>query len=225
MKLLLVEDDTEIASFIAKGFEEAGFRVTHAATGPDGLAWALSDHYDAAVVDIMLPELDGISLIKAVRGRGIQLPILILSAKQRVDERVRGLSEGADDYLVKPFSFSELHARIMALVRRARGTGESAFFQVANLKVDLLARQVWRDQTEIELQPREFDLLAYLIRSSGRVVSRTMIIDHVWQYNFDPNTNIVEARMSKLREKVDRDFEPKLIHTVRGAGYVLREEK
>ncbi|MCB1041727.1 MAG: response regulator transcription factor [Acidobacteria bacterium] len=224
MKILVVEDDQEIAHFIAKGFREAGYAVSEADNGLDALTMFLTDVFDVAIVDVMLPELDGISLIKRLRAQRVQVPILILSAKQRVEERVRGLDAGADDYLIKPFAFTELFARVTALVRRSQGTAESTTLEVEDLKLDMLARQVWRGSQVIDLQPREFDLLAYLMRNAGRVVSKTMIIDHVWHYNFDPNTNIVEARMSRLREKVDRDFEPKLLQTVRGAGYVVRKE-
>ena len=224
MRVLLIEDDRKLAEFITRGLMEAGFEVDHAASGPEGLTSILETLYDVCVCDIMLPGMNGLVLVESLRKKKVTLPILILSAKDSVETRVRGLEVGADDYLVKPFSFTELLARIHALLRRSQGYGESSKLQVADLSLDLLSRQVSRGGVAVDLQNREFELLAFLMRNAGRVVSKTMIIENVWNFNFDPHTNIVEARMSKLREKVDKSFDNKLIHTIRGAGYVLREE-
>ena len=223
MRVLLVEDDTVISSFVAKGLKEAGFAVDHAADGENGLHLALNEPYDVMIVDIMLPLLDGLSLIAEVREHNIAAPVIILSARRSVDDRVKGLQTGSDDYLTKPFAFSELLARVQALVRRSTGWVAPTVLEVSDLRMDLLRREVTRSGNRIELQPREFALLEYLMRSTGKVVSRTMIMEHVWDYSFDPQTNVVEARMSRLRDKIDRGFERKLIHTVRGVGYVLRE--
>ncbi len=224
MRLLLVEDDPVISSFVLKGLKEAGFAVDNASNGEDGLHLALVEPYDAVIVDLMLPKLDGLSLITALRDAKPNIPIMILSAKRSVDDRVKGLQTGSDDYLTKPFAFSELLARVQALIRRATGVPDATRLQVVDLVMDLLSREVTRSGKKIELQPRgEFLLLEYLMRNTGRVVSKTMIMEHVWDLNFDPRTNIVEARMSKLRDKIDRDHDKKLIHTVRGAGYVLKE--
>ena len=222
MRLLLVEDDTTIAAYVAKGFKEAGFAVVHAADGPTGLELALGESFNAAVVDIMLPGLDGLSIIDEVRRRQIRLPVIILSAKRSVDDRVEGLKKGGDDYLTKPFAFSELLARVEALIRRASSVPETTTLRVADLDIDLLARTVTRAGQRIDLQPREFGLLEFLARNAGRVVSRTMIMEHVWDYHFDPQTNVVESRICRLRDKIDKGFELPLIHTVRGVGYVLK---
>ncbi len=224
MRLLLVEDDVKLAQFIMKGLKESGFEVDHALNGREGKDFAFENRYDLCIFDIMLPGLDGISLIEELRRCRITAPFLILSAKQSVDARVRGLQAGSDDFLTKPFSFTELLARIHALIRRAQGYSETNTVGLGGLHVDLATREVTRDGVHIELQNREFELLAFLLRNVGRVVSKTMIIEHVWNFNFDPHTNIVEARISKLREKIDKPFDKKLIHTIRGAGYVLREE-
>ncbi len=223
MRILLVEDDRVISSFVTKGLKEAGFVVDHAIDGEDGLHLALTGSYDVAIIDLMLPKLDGLSLIAELRRHERAIPVMILSAKRSVDDRVKGLQTGSDDYLTKPFAFSELLARVQALIRRATGSPEATRLVVADLTMDLLAKEVTRSGQKIELQPREFALLEYLMRNAGRVVSRTMIMEHVWDYNFDPQTNVVDARVSKLRDKVDRNFEKKLIHTVRGAGYILKE--
>ena len=223
MRILLVEDDVKIASFVEKGLRAVGYAVDHAADGETGLHMALSEPYDAAVIDIMLPKLDGLSLIGRMRQGKINTPVIILSAKDSVDDRVKGLETGSDDYLTKPFAFSELLARVQALLRRAGGLAEPTHLAVGNLSLNLLTRQVTRASKSIDLQPMEFSLLEYLMRNAGRVVSKTMIMEHVWDYNFDPQTNVVEARISRLRDKVDRDFSIKLIHTIRGAGYVIRE--
>ena len=222
MRLLVIEDDPVISSFVTKGLREAGFAVDTAADGEDGLHLALMEPYDAVIVDLMLPRLDGLSLIARLRETKPNIPILILSAKRSVDDRVKGLQTGSDDYLTKPFAFSELLARVQALIRRATGAPEPTRLTVADLSMDLLSRRVTRGEREIDLQPREFVLLEYLMRSAGRVVSKTMIMEHVWDLNFDPGTNIVEARMSKLRDKIDKGHDRKLIHTIRGAGYVLK---
>jgi two-component system OmpR family response regulator len=224
VKVLIVDDDVRTAAFVLKGLRQAGFVVDHEADGQDALHRALAEPYDAAVIDIMLPSLDGLSLVRELRQRKVQLPVLLLSAKGSVQDRVQGLSDGGDDYLTKPFAFSELLARLHALIRRAQGISEPARLMVGNLLIDLLSRKVFRGERFIELQPREFALLEYLMRNQGRVVSKTMIMEHVWNYNFDPETNIVEARICRLREKIDRGPDPKLIRTMRGIGYVLRED-
>jgi two-component system OmpR family response regulator len=223
MRILLVEDDRTIATFVTKGLKEAGYVVDHATDGETGLHLALTESYDAAIIDIMLPKLDGLTLVAELRRQEKDTPVIILSAKRSVDDRVRGLEAGSDDYLVKPFAFSELLARVQALIRRASGAAEATRLGCADLVMNLLTREVSRGGVGIDLQPREFALLEYLLRNVGRVVSKTMIMEHVWDYNFDPQTSVVETRMSRLREKVDRDFEKKLIHTVRGAGYILKE--
>lgn len=223
MRLLLIEDDEKIASFITKGFKAEGFAVDHASDGNSGLDLALSEPYDAAVVDIMLPGLDGFSLIGRMRREKIMTPVIILSAKGEINDRVKGLQIGGDDYLSKPFAFSELLARVQALIRRASGAKEPTRLSVGDLSVDMMAREVRRGGVKIDLQPLEYSLLEYLMRNQGRVVSKTMIMEHVWDYHFDPQTNVVEARICRLRDKVDKEFDEKLIHTVRGVGYVLRQ--
>ena len=222
MRLLLVEDDDTIAEFVEKGLREAGYAVDRARDGETGLARALADHYDAAIVDVMLPRLDGLSLIDAVRARGVRTPVLILSAKRTVDDRVRGLQAGGDDYLTKPFDFAELLARVQALIRRSTGAVEPTRLTVGDLSMDLLTRKVQRGAAAIDLRPREFALLEYLMRNPGKVLSKTMILSQVWGYSFDPNTNVVDVLVSRLRDRIDRPFEKKLLHTVRGVGYVLR---
>ena len=222
MRALLVEDDETISEFVARGLREAGFAVDCAADGAAGLDAALSQPYDVAVLDVMLPKRDGLSVIDELRRRGIATPVLIVSARRSVDDRVRGLQAGGDDYLTKPFAFAELLARVQALVRRATRAPEPTTLTVADLVLDLLSRRVTRGGASIDLRPREFALLEYLMRNPGRVVSKTMILSHVWEYRFDPQTNIVDVLVSRLREKIDRPFEKKLLHTVRGVGYVLR---
>jgi two-component system OmpR family response regulator len=224
MRILLIEDDLKLASFILKGFKEAGFAVDHCADGEDGLHMALSEPYDAAIVDIMLPKLDGFALIDELRKHKNTTPVIILSAKRSVEDRIKGLQTGSDDYLVKPFSFAELLARVQALIRRASGTAEPNTLVVGDLTMDLRTRKVTRGGKKIDLPPLEFSLLEYLMRNAGNVVSKTMIMEHVWDYNFDPQTNVVEVRICKLRDKIDSDFEKKLIHTVYGAGYVLEQD-
>jgi two-component system OmpR family response regulator len=222
VRVLLVEDDPTIAEFVEKGLREAGFAVDVAADGRAGLEQALAAAHDAAIVDVMLPQLDGLALIDALRARGVRTPVLILSAKRTVDDRVRGLQAGGDDYLTKPFAFAELLARVQALIRRASGAAEPTRLIVGDLTLDLLTRKVQRGTQPIELRPREFALLEYLMRNPGRVVSKTSILSHVWGYNFDPNTNVVDVLVSRLRDRIDKPFAAKLLHTVRGVGYVLR---
>ena len=222
MRILVVEDDIKIASFIIKGFKQAGFAVDHATNGEGGLHSALTGAYDAAVIDLMLPKLDGLSLIEELRRQKVNTPVIILSAKRSVDDRIRGLQTGGDDYLTKPFSFSELLARLQALIRRASGTVAPTRLTVGDIAMDLLSREVIRAGKRIDLQYREFNLLEYLMRNAGRVISKTMIMEHVWGYNFDPQTNVVDVLVCRLRNKVDRDFEKKMIHTIRGVGYVLK---
>lgn len=224
MRILLVEDDQQTAHFIVKGLTQEGFAVDHAPDGEDGLHLALTEPYDAAVIDIMLPKLDGLTVIDKMRREGNDIPVIVLSAKSSVDDRIIGLQAGGDDYLVKPFAFSELVARIHALVRRATRADEPTTLSAGNLKMDLVRRKVFRNDIEIELQPKEFALLEYLLRNAGRVVSKTMIMEHVWDYNFDPRTTVVESRVCRLRDKIDRHFEGNLIHTIRGVGYVLEEK-
>ena len=222
MRILLVEDDHTIAKFIVKGLQEEGFAIDWVDNGTDGLHMGLNEPYDAAILDIMLPGLDGITLLQQMRDNGVRTPVIILSAKRSLDDRIRGLQSGGDDYLTKPFAFAELVVRIQALIRRSTGTAEPTTLSIADLKIDLMTREVTRGPHKIELQPKEYALLEYLVRNKQRVVTKTMIIEHVWNYNFDPETNVVEARICRLREKIDKDYEPKLIQTIRGAGYVLK---
>ena len=221
MRLLLVEDDATIAEFVSRGLREAGFAVDVAPDGPTGLGLALESRPDVAVVDLMLPGLDGLELIETLRRRGINTPVLIQSARHTVDDRVRGLQAGGDDYLTKPFAFPELLARVQALLRRATAAVEPTRLEVGDLHLDLLSRTVTRQGRNIELRPRELALLEYLMRNAGRVVSKTMILSRVYDYSFDPRTNVVDVLVHRLREKIDRDFEPKLLQTRRGIGYVL----
>jgi two-component system, OmpR family, response regulator len=222
MRVLVVEDDRKIASFVVNGLKQSGFAVDHCADGESGLEMAQSIPYDAAVIDIMLPRLDGLTLVQKLRRDGKHLPVLILSAKTTVDDRVRGLQAGGDDYLVKPFAFSELLARVQALIRRATHATEPTKLSVGDLSLDLVTREVARGGSRIELQPREFSLLEFLLRHAGRVVTKTMILEHVWDYSFDPQTNVVDVLVHRVRSKVDKDFPTKLIHTIRGVGYVLK---
>jgi two-component system OmpR family response regulator len=222
VRALVVEDDATIAEFVGRGLREAGFAVDLESDGERGLRAAIDTAYDVAIIDVMLPHRDGVSIIDELRRRKITTPVLILSARRSVDDRVRGLQAGGDDYLTKPFSFAELLARIQALLRRSTQTAHPTTLTVEDLEVDLLTRRVTRGGKEIELRPREFTLLEYLMRNAGRVVSKTMILSHVWGYQFDPQTNVVDVLVSRLRDKIDRPFERKLLQTVRGVGYVLR---
>ncbi len=222
MRLLLVEDDPKIASFILKGLKAEGYAVDHAPDGQEGLHLAVTEPYDAAIIDVMLPTLDGLSVIERMRKDKVNTPVIILSAKGSVDDRVKGLQVGGDDYLPKPFAFSELLARVQALIRRGSSLSEPTRLTVGDLTMNLLNREVTRGGRKIELQRLEFSLLEYLMRSAGRVVSKTMIMEHVWDYNFDPQTNVVESRICRLRDKIDRGFDQKLIQTVRGVGYALK---
>jgi two-component system OmpR family response regulator len=224
MRVLLIEDDLKTAAFISKGLKEAGFAVDHVTDGESGLRMASEEPYDAAIVDVMLPKMDGLALIESLRRQEIKTPVIILSAKRSVNDRVKGLQTGSDDYLTKPFAFSELLARVQGLIRRSSGVSEPTSLTVADLSIDLLTREVVREGEKIDLQPREFALLEYLMRNQGKVVSKTMIIEHVWNYNFDPQTNVVEARICRLRDKIDKGFGAKLIHTIRGVGYVLKQD-
>ena len=220
MRILVVEDDKKIASFVVNGLKQSGFAVDHAADGDGGLIHAQTCSYDAAIVDLMLPKLDGLSLIQRVRAKGSQLPVLILSAKASVDDRVRGLQAGGDDYLTKPFAFSELLARLQALIRRATHTPEPTRLTVGDLSLDLLTREVKLGGDAVDLQPREFALLEYLMRHPNRPVTKTMILEHIFDYSFDPQTNVVDVLMHRLRAKLDKG--KTMIHTLRGVGYVLR---
>jgi len=220
MRILVIEDDPKIGSFIVNGLKQSGFAVDHCSDGEDGYARAQTISYDAAVVDIMLPKLDGLSLISELRSKNVRTPVLILSAKATVDDRVRGLQSGGDDYLTKPFAFSELLARVQALIRRATQTPEPTRLTVGDLTMDLLKREVHRGDEKIELQPREFALLEYLMRYATRPVTKTMILEHIFDYSFDPQTNVVDVLVHRLRSKVDKGRA--MIHTIRGVGYVLR---
>lgn len=232
MKLLIVEDDQTIAEFICQGFRQQGYTVNHVADGQDALALASEQSHDAAIVDLMLPGLDGLSLIKALRASGQTLPILILSARHTVNDRVLGLEIGSDDYLVKPFSFIELQARVQALLRRQAQvsnqiqnpshTTESMLLQIADLTLDRVTKEVHRAGQLLTLQPRELSLLEYMLQHPGKVLSKTMILEQVWEYQFDPQTNVVDVLVCRLRSKIDKDFEPKLLQTLRGVGYVLK---
>jgi two-component system OmpR family response regulator len=223
MRLLVIEDDHDTAAYLIKGLREAGHTVDHAANGKDGLFLAASEKYDAMIVDRLLPQVDGLTIISTLRATGNTVPAIILSALGEVDDRVRGLRAGGDDYLVKPYSFAELIARLEAVLRRNRGGNTTeTVVRVANLEMDLLARSVRRGSRAIDLKPQEFRLLEYLMRNAGQVVTRTMLFENVWDYHFDPQTNVIDVHISRLRGKVDKDGEPSLIQTVRGAGYCLR---
>ncbi|MDX1742407.1 MAG: response regulator transcription factor [Ruegeria sp.] len=222
-RLLIVEDDEDTREFIAKGFGEEGYIVEAAEDGREGLYHATDGGFDAVVLDRMLPGLDGLSLIKSMRAAGVKTPVLMLTAMSAVDERVKGLRAGADDYLVKPFSFQELHARIEALLRRPQEAEDSPTLTCRDLEMDLLTRKVTRNGREITLTPREFQILEFFLRRKNRVVSRTMLLEGVWDYHFDPNTNVVDVHISKLRRQLDEGGEPPLIETVRGAGYMISD--
>ena len=223
MRALIIEDEPHLRQAISEGLCEEGYAVDTACDGEEGLHMALSEPYDTAIVDIMLPRRDGLSLIEKMREEKINTPVMILSAKGSIDDRVKGLQTGSDDYLTKPFAFTELLARVQALIRRASGASEPTRLQVGDCSMNLITREVTRGDKTIELQPLEFSLLEYLMRNAGKVVSKTMIMEHVWDYHFDPQTNVVEARISRLRDKMDKGFPTKLIHTIRGVGYVLKE--
>ncbi len=221
MRILIIEDDLKTADFVEKGFQQAGFLTCHCADGLSGLEKAKTEPFDAAVIDIMLPKMDGFTVIDEIRAAKINLPIIVLSAKDSVESKIKGLEKGGDDYLAKPFSLSELIARVQALLRRVNAVSDPGALVVEDLRIDLMTRRVTRAGERIDLPPLEYQLLEYLMRNKGRVISKTTIIEHVWEYNFDTQTNIVESRVCRLREKIDKDYERKLIHTVRGFGYVL----
>lgn len=225
VRVLVVEDDVEAAAYIVKGLRESGHVVDHAADGDDGLSLALDGQFDVLVIDRMLPRKDGLSLVAELRGEGRTTPVLFLSALGEVEDRVSGLRAGGDDYLTKPFAFAELLARIEVLVRRANPGEVQTRMKVGDLEMDLLARKVTRGGREIDLQPREFRLLEYLMKNAGRVVTRTMLLENVWEYHFDPQTNVIDVHVSRLRAKIDKNFSAPLLHTVRGAGYTLRAEE
>lgn len=227
MRLLIIEDDREALAYLAKAFREAGHSPDTAPDGLDGYALAQSGDYDVLVVDRMLPKLDGLSLVRALREQDITTPVLFLSALGQVDDRVKGLRAGGDDYLPKPYAFSELLARAEVLARRrsaASGNAVTTHYRVGDLELDRLSHRVARDGREIPLQPREFRLLEYLMQHAGQVVTRTMLLEHVWDYHFDPQTNVIDVHISRLRAKIDKDFERPLLHTIRGTGYVLRAD-
>ncbi|MEL7058810.1 MAG: response regulator transcription factor [Acidobacteriota bacterium] len=222
MRLLLIEDDDDVATYVRNGLREAGHAVDLAADGRDGLLMAAAEPYDLLIVDRGLPKLDGLALVKTLRGTGDDTPVLFLTALGTVDQRVEGLRAGGDDYLTKPFAFSELQARIDALHRRRTQAAPETILQVADLELELLSRTARRNGRDIELLPREFALLEFLMRHAGQVVTRTMLLEKVWDYHFDPQTNVIDVHVSRLRSKIDRGFSAPLIHTVRGVGYVLR---
>ena len=224
MHILVIEDDAGTADYLVKGLTESGYVVDRAADGREGLYMALGQDYDAMIVDRMLPGLDGLSIVQAVRAQGTRTPVLILSALGEVDDRVKGLRAGGDDYLTKPYAFSELLARLEAVLRRGSTEAADPHLKVADLEMDLLSRAVRRAGKPIELQPREFKLLEYLMRHAGQVVTRTMLLEGVWDYHFDPQTNVIDVHVSRLRQKIDKGFDRPLLHTVRGAGYMLRAE-
>ncbi len=223
MRILLIEDDRQVVSYLMKALGEAGAVTDHAADGKEGLLLATSESYDALIIDRMLPKVNGLSIVRTLRASGDKTPVLILSALGEVDDRVQGLKAGGDDYLVKPFAFSELHARIEALLRRGSGETPETRLRVADLEMDLLARTVTRAGAPVPLQAREFRLLEYLMRHGGQVVTRTMLLENVWDYHFDPQTNVIDVHISRLRSKIDKGFDRPLLHTVRGAGYALRD--
>jgi two-component system OmpR family response regulator len=225
MRLLIIEDDRDAADYLIKAFREVGHVADHAGNGEDGLGLALDGLYDVLIIDRMLPKRDGLSVIGTLRAQGIETPVLILSALGQVDDRVKGLRAGGDDYLPKPYSFSELLARVEVLARRRSGRGEETVYRVGDLELDRLSHRVMRGESEIVLQPREFRLLEYLMKHAGQVVTRTMLLENVWDYHFDPQTNVIDVHMSRLRSKIDKGFARPLLHTVRGAGYVIRDAK
>ncbi|MFW6313369.1 MAG: winged helix-turn-helix domain-containing protein [Spirochaetota bacterium] len=222
MRVIVIEDDPKIGQFVARGLREAGFAVEHVERAEDAMPRLESGNYDAAVVDVMLPGMDGLTMIEKLRGEGVTTPMLVLSAKRSVEERVQGFTSGGDDYLTKPFSFSELLVRVQSLIRRSTQAAAPTRLAVGDLEIDLLSRTVRRGEAEIDLQPREFSLLEYLVRNADRVLSKTMIMEHVWDYDFDPQTNVVDVLVSRLRSKIDKEYDEKLIRTVRGVGYVLK---
>jgi two-component system OmpR family response regulator len=223
MRLLIIEDDRDAADYIVRAFRETGHVADHAADGEDGLAMALDGEYDVLIVDRMLPKRDGLSVIGTLREKGIETPVLILSALGQVDDRVKGLRAGGDDYLPKPYSFSELLARVEALARRRGGRGDEMVYRVGDLELNRLSHEVRRGKEEIVLQPREFRLLEYLMKHAGQVVTRTMLLENVWDYHFDPQTNVIDVHISRLRSKIDKGYSQPLLHTVRGAGYMIRD--
>ncbi|PNG27360.1 response regulator transcription factor [Methylocella silvestris] len=224
MRILIVEDDSEAANYMAKAFREAGHVADHVGDGLEGYARAREEDYDVLIIDRMLPKLDGLSLIGGLRAQKVETPVLILSALGQVDDRVKGLRAGGDDYLAKPYAFAELLARVEVLARRKQnGTGEETVYRVGGLELDRLAHKVTREGKEVQLQPREFRLLEYLMRHAGQVVTRTMLLENVWDYHFDPQTNVIDVHISRLRSKIDKGFEPPLLQTIRGAGYMVRD--
>lgn len=225
MQILIVEDDLQTAHYLIKGLTEQGHNVSHESEGNNGLFMALENHYDIIIMDRMLPKLDGLSIIKTIRAAGNQTPIIILSALGEVNDRVRGLKAGGDDYLVKPFAFAELLARLEVLLRRSDKKSVETLLKIADLELDQISHTVKRAGKLIALQPREFRLLEYLMRHEGQVVTRTMLLESVWDFHFDPQTNVIDVHISKLRSKIDKDFDPALLHTIRGAGYSLRLTK
>ncbi len=226
MRILVVEDDKDVAGFVVKGLREAGHTIEHADNGRDGLFLAASENFDAIILDRMLPGgIDGLRLLETLRAQDNSTPVVLLSALGQVDDRVKGLKAGGDDYLTKPFAFAELLARVEALTRRGKSDGPTTRLAVADLEMDLLSRSVRRGTTKIDLQPREFRLLEYLMRHAGQVVTRTMLLEGVWDYHFDPQTNVIDVHVSRLRQKIDKPFELPLLHTVRNAGYMLRSEE
>ena len=222
MRVLVVEDDEKIASFVIKGLKQNGYAVDHAVDGEQGLDLATAIDYDLVILDLMLPKLDGLSLLRRLRQEKIRTPVLILSARANVDDRVRGLQAGGDDYVTKPFAFSELLARVQALIRRASQTVEQTQLSVADLSMNVITREVTRDGQRIELHPREYSLLEFLLRHAGRPVTKTMILEHIWDFHFDPQTNVVDVLIHRLRAKIDKNFPLKLIQTIRGVGYVVK---
>jgi len=224
VRLLIVEDDTKIASFLQKGLQEAGFSVDVSHNGLDGLSLALTEPYEAAVIDIMLPGLDGLSLIEQMRAKGVHMPVLILSARQSVDDRIEGLQRGGDDYMVKPFSFNELLARIQALLRRGQKNVDSDVIRIGELELDPMRHELTRQGEKIELPAKEYALLELMMRNPGRVLSKTSILERIYDYSFDPQTNVVDVLVCRLRNRIDKGYSKKYIHTVRGMGYVLRDE-
>lgn len=225
MRILLIEDDLKIASFIIKGMKESGFAIDHSADGEDGLHLALTEPYDAMIIDLMLPKVNGLSIIETMREQDNGTPVIILSARRSLDDRIKGLQTGGDDYLTKPFAFAELLVRVQSLIRRASRTSEPTRLHCQDLSMNIVTREVKRGKRVVDLQPREFELLKFMMYNQKKVLSKTMIMEHVWDYNFDPKTNVVEARMCKLREKIEKGSEKKLINTVYGVGYVLKETK